>query len=80
MTYKVAKPNQFLYGDARKNPYDEPIPYIEFDSREQFEEMAKHSNAYMNLQARAMFLEDMFFKMLSITDTAKEILKRRWNK
>ena len=80
MTYKVAKPYQFLYGDARKNPYDEPIPYIEFDSREQFEEMAKHSNAYMNLQARAMFLEDAFFKMLSITDTAKEILKQRRNK
>ena len=77
MKYRVAKPDQTLHPEPRENPYIEPVDYIEFDSKEQFEEMSKHSTAYMNLEARAMFLEDVFFKMLTVTDTAKKILQKR---
>lgn len=75
--YRVAKPDQTLYPIHRENPYAEPVEYIEFDSREQFEEMSKHSTAYMNLEARATFLEDVFLRMYSVIETAKEVLKKR---
>ncbi len=72
MTYKVAKP--LLHPELRESPYIEPLPYIEFDSKEQFEEMSTHSRAYLKLQAKAIFLEDVFLKMSSIIDTARHTL------
>lgn len=72
MKYRVAKVIPMSYVEERPNHYD--CPYIEFDSKEQFESMSMSSNSYKMLQAKYDFLFDCFVRLMSITDLAKQAI------
>jgi len=72
MKYRVAKMAPLCYVEERTTDFD--CPYIEFDSKEQFEHMAMSSNSYKMLQAKYDFLFDCFTKLMSITELAKQAI------
>lgn len=60
------------YKEQRTTDFD--IPFIEFDSKEQFEHISMTSNSYKMLQAKYDFLFDCFAKLMSITELAKQAI------
>lgn len=72
MKYRVAKGIPLSYAEERTSDYD--CPFIEFDSKEQFEHISMSSNSYKVLQAKYDFLFDCFTKLMSITELAKQAI------
>lgn len=72
MKYRVAKGIPMTYMEERTNDYD--CPFIEFDSKEQFESVSMSSSSYKMLQAKYDFLFDCFTKLTSITELAKQAI------
>lgn len=77
--YRVMKPFMIVYSFDHPEgiPSIDPPTFIEFDSKEQFEEMSKHSQAYHELLVRNRFLEDTLQRMMSISETAKHEMQQR---
>ena len=72
MKYRVAKGLPMSYMEELGQDFG--CPYIEFDSKEQFEHISMTSNSYKMLQAKYDFLFDYFTKLMSITDLAKQAI------
>lgn len=70
--YRVAKTPPFTYQEARQQDYE--LPYIEFDSKEQYEHISMTSNAYKMLQAKYDFLFDCLVKMMETVELCKTAL------
>lgn len=74
MKYRVAKSPLDLCFEEKEKPDNLGCPYIEFDSKEQYEMMSMKSDSYKLLHAKLDTLFEYFEQIWSLSETYRHLI------